>query len=236
MKNKTTLARQKIKRFKDEIPLIVFLGDPGSGKGTQSNILRNKFNFYHISPGDLFREEMKKNSRMGRIIKKNYTHGIPQPNDLVNRLVYERLKKIFRASRPRGLILDMFPFNSGQAEALDGFQKEFHLKDPIILWLDIKDSEIIDRLSDRFVCSKCKTNFGKDELKNTKTCPKCGHKLLKRADDTSEIIQKRVTWYKEVKQDLKNFYGKDLWFEINGSPAPEIVAKDIERIIKPFIK
>lgn len=235
MKNKIDFYK-KMKKFKDEIPVITLLGGPGAGKGTQAFFLKEKYKFFHISPGDLFRKEMRKNTRVGRIIKKNYERGTPQPNDLVNRLVYKKLKEKFKSKRIKGIIFDMYPFNKVQAQAFEGLKEEFHFKPPLIFWIEIPEDEVIKRLSKRLVCSKCKRNFKEDDLKNNRICPYCGHKLVKRKDDSPSVIKKRIRLYLKAKKELSKFY-KDspFWFDIDGLPSPPLVFKEIERIIRKFI-
>jgi len=236
MKNRIDLFK-KIKKFKDEIPVIILLGGPGSGKGTQALFIKEKYNFFHLSPGDLFREEMKKDTRLGRILKKNYEKGIPQPNDLVNRLVYKKLKEKLKIKRPIGIIFDMYPFNKIQAQALEGLREEFHFKPPLIFWIEIKENEIFKRLSKRLICIKCKRNFKSDEIGNKKICPYCNHRLTRRKDDSSRVIKKRIGLYYKVKKELKEFYENyPFLFDIDGSPQPSIVFRNIDKIIRKFIE
>jgi len=234
------IIMRRLSRYKNELLTIVLLGDPGAGKGVQAQILKERYNFVHISPGDLFREEMAKKTTLGRMIEENYKIGKPQPNDLVNQLVYQKLKKIFQNQRPKGIVFDMFPFNRVQADALLGLQKEFHLSDPIIIWLDISEKEVIARLQKRWVCSKCKSIFKTDDLKEnlkTKKCPKCSGDLIKRIDDSPELILRRIKWYRTVKQELKKYYSPyPFWLDIDGSPPIPQVAKEIEKKLEFLIK
>ncbi len=233
------LLLRRLSRYEDEVLNIVFLGDPGAGKGTQAEILKEKYGFVHLSPGDLFRREMQKGSKIGKMIAKRYSKGQPQPNEIVNRLVRLEVQRIFRQGRPKGIIFDMYPFNQVQAQALRGLEKEFHLSYPLIFWFNIQAEEVIDRLTKRLVCLKCQRVFRPEDLPkgmDTKRCPVCKGKLGRRSDDSPEIIQKRIRWYQNIKQELKEFYAVyPFWFEIDASPSVEKVASQIEEKLKPLV-
>jgi len=233
------LILRKISRYKKETLNLVFLGDPGAGKGTQAEILKQKYGFNHLSPGDLFRREMKKGSKVGQIIARRYKRGEPQPNDIVNRLVFKKVKEIFKKNKPKGIIFDMYPFNRVQAQALGGIEKEFHLSYPLIFWFNVDSKEVVRRLSKRLVCSSCQKVFMADKLSQglkTKRCPICKGRLVRREDDSAEIIRKRIAWYQDIKKELRSFYSVyPFWFEIDANPSVKKVAQQIEQKLKPLL-
>lgn len=222
--------------MKNKIKVLILFGDPGAGKGTQAEILAQKLGYARISTGDLIRAEMKKDSVLARKMKPFYDTGNPAPNKIVNHLVENRVKKLLKNKDLKGIIFDTFPFDDEQSEFLDEISLKYNLSKPIIFWIDVPDTEILKRLSDRLICPKCHKIYIASEVYNN-ICEKCGTKLEKRVDDSKELIKKRIAVYKKAEIEHRNYY-KNLknWFDINGDQSIDGVSAEIWSHLKPLIK
>lgn len=200
---------------------IVIFGPQGSGKGTQAEMLADRYGIPHISTGDIFRVAAKKNDVIGREVKKVLDDGALCSDALTNEVVKHRLEDVDCAE---GFILDGYPRTLVQAEALD----EFSHVDFVIV-LEISDEEAIKRLSKRRQCPKCRRITGINEGAE---CIKCGTKLVQRADDTPALIQKRLNDYHELTQPLLEYYKpQEIVSVINGEQKPEKVFRDILEVL-----
>ena len=200
---------------------IILLGAPGSGKGTLAKQITKDFNIPQISTGDLFRECVKEDSEFAQKVKAIMASGNLVPDEITIELVKNRIAK---EDCQKGFILDGFPRNIAQAEALD---KITHI-DGIIL-LDVKNETVIERLSTRRTCPGCK------EIYNTRTynkseCEKCGATLIQRDDDKPDSIRHRLEVYETSTSPLINFYS-DRLFKISADNSPEDVYKPVKTFL-----
>lgn len=194
---------------------LVLLGPPGAGKGTQAKILSGGLFLRHISAGDLLREELKKDSDLGKQAKKYIDAGDLVPDSLVTKLIEQ---KILEEQGRKGFILDGFPRNQAQAQSLDGILKPHNLKIDLVVYLESSQAIIIQRLSGRRVCQKCFANFHLKNLppKNDNFCDYCGGALYQRPDDKEETIKNRLKVYLESTASLIDYYQKqDKLFKVN---------------------
>ncbi|WNY69558.1 adenylate kinase [Borreliella andersonii] len=181
---------------------LVFLGPPGSGKGTISKIISNEFKYQHISTGDLFRENILNSTALGKEIKKIVERGELVPDLITIKIVEDKIKAI---KNSKDFILDGFPRNICQAEALDKF-----LPNVKIINFLIDEKLVIKRLSGRRVCKSCNNIFNIYTLA-TKTigiCDICGGNLYQREDDKEECLKTRLKEYKLQTKPLIEFYSK----------------------------
>lgn len=204
---------------------IIMLGAPGSGKGTQAELLKKRLNLPHISSGDLLRnnpnlpEEAKEILRSGRLI----------PDEMMIAIVKERLSK-----EEKGWILDGFPRTTNQAEALQSFLKEA----PLVLHLQITDEEIANRLTKRRTCPNCNAiyHLTSHPPKEAGLCDLCKTPLIAREDDKPEVVAKRLALYHEKTAPLIEFYqkkGQLLSIDVSGGKSPQAVDELIgEHLIK----
>jgi len=202
---------------------IVFLGPQGSGKGTQAEMLSEEFNIPRISPGDIFRREIKKNTKLGKLIASYINKGNLAPEDLTNKIIVRRLR---RSDCKKGFILDGFPRNMIQLNALE---KMVNLN--YVIFINISDKEAIRRLSGRRVC-KCGMTYHLkfNPSKKKGICDKCGGKLFQRKDDTIKVIKKRLKIYHNQTEPLVTYFKKKgVLIEVDGEQPIKKVYRDIIR-------
>jgi adenylate kinase len=184
---------------------LVLLGGPGSGKGTQAEAICKQFSLPHISTGDLFRENIKKQTELGRLAKSYMDRGELVPDDVTERMVASRLGQPDAA---HGFVLDGFPRTVTQAEALDEILHEMNRKVTGVIHLKVSDDEIIRRLSGRRICRQCQAPFHLLFKKPRKegVCNHCGGPLYQRDDDKAETIQIRLKNYHRQTEPLIAHY------------------------------
>ena len=178
---------------------IILLGPPGAGKGTMAEYIENGFNLDHISTGDMLREEIKKGSELGTSAEKYMNKGELVPDKVILGMIEMRLKE--KAAR-HGIMLDGFPRNLAQAKALDKIAKI-----DVVILLEATRELVIERALNRRVCAECGEVYSA-KLHKSKTCDKCGGKLIKRDDDTEETINKRFDVFEESTAPLIDYYKK----------------------------
>ena len=183
---------------------IILLGAPGAGKGTQGNLISKKYGFPKISTGDILREAVKNRTPLGMKAKEKMDKGELVDDEIILGIIKER---VLRDDCKEGFILDGFPRNIKQAEEFEKLGIEG--KELAILF-DVKDEEIIRRLSSRRVCKKCGAiyNLVVSPPKKEGICDKCGGELIQRDDDKPEVIKRRLSVYKEQTEPLVEFYEK----------------------------
>ena len=180
---------------------LILLGAPGAGKGTQAEIISEKYNIPTISTGNIIRAALKNGTEMGLKAKSYIDAGELVPDNVVIGIIKERLSE---ADCKEGYILDGFPRTIPQAVALDdmGFVIDAALS------IEVADEEIVKRMSGRRVCEKCgasyHTEFKKPEVEGV--CNLCGGKLVIRKDDEPETVKNRLNVYHEQTEPLKDFY------------------------------
>ena len=186
---------------------LIILGAPGSGKGTSATVLRERYDLVHISTGDLFRYNLKEGTPLGIEAKSYMDKGALVPDDVTIRMVEDRLND---SDVDKGYILDGFPRNIAQAQALDEILAKKGEKLDAVVYVITDDDIIIDRVTTRRVCEKCGASFNV-KFKPTKTegvCDLCGGKVVQRADDNEETVANRLKTYYENTQPLIDFYEK----------------------------
>ncbi len=180
---------------------LILLGAPGAGKGTQAEIICEKFNIPTISTGNILREAIKNGTEMGLKAKSYIDNGELVPDEVVIGIVADRLKA---DDCKNGFILDGFPRTIPQAEALDKMGIEIDCA----LSIEVADEKIMQRLSGRRVCSGCGASYHIDYKKPAKEgiCNICGEKLVQRNDDKPETIADRLNVYHKQTEPLKDYY------------------------------
>ncbi|NIP67460.1 adenylate kinase [Candidatus Bathyarchaeota archaeon] len=210
---------------------FVVFGPPGAGKGTYASILASKLNIAKISTGDLFREEIKQDTDLGKRIVKFVKGGKLVPDEIVNDIVRD---KISQASKKRGFILDGYPRTIEQAETLDKMTSI-----DAVIRLRVPQWVIIERLSNRRICKNCGAVYNEKYLKPKRpgVCDKCGGSLYQRQDDKPEVIKERLKVYEAQTQPLIDHYQDEVPFveiECNSVEIPpeDIVEKMLHKLHK----
>jgi adenylate kinase len=186
---------------------IVLLGAPGAGKGTQAKMLIEKYKIPQISTGDILRKAVADGTPLGKEAKAIMERGELVPDKIVLGLVQERLKQ---DDCKKGFILDGFPRNTIQAEALDKLLNDIKMPLDSALSVDVPKDDLMKRLTGRRTCKKCQQmyNVYYSPPKKEGVCDKCGGELFQRADDKEETIKKRLDVYDSQTAPLIDYYKK----------------------------
>ena len=179
---------------------LVLVGPPGAGKGTQAQFLATHYGIPHISTGDIFRANLKANTPLGQEAKTFMDRGELVPDSVTNAMVKDRLQLDDVAA---GFLLDGFPRNVAQAEVLRAILAEKRTPLDAVLELSIPNDVIVGRLSSRLTCKAC----GAPSPSDATSCSACGaSELYQRADDSPEVITKRLEVYEEQTAPIVHFY------------------------------
>lgn len=198
---------------------VIFLGAPGSGKGTHAKRVSERYDIPHISTGDIFRYNIKNGTPLGLLAKSYIDGGQLVPDSVVIDIVKDRLEK---DDCKKGYILDGFPRTIPQAEALGEFAKI-----DVVLNLVVPDEVITHRIAGRRSCA-CGESYHVDLLNGADTCAKCGGKLYIRDDDKEETVKARLKEYYLKTEPLIGFYRQQgVVIDIDGAQGIEKVGADI---------
>lgn len=211
---------------------LILLGAPGAGKGTQAVEIKEKLNIPHISTGDIFRANIKNNTKLGQQAKKYMDEGKLVPDELTIELVRDRLKK---DDAKVGFLLDGFPRTIPQAEALDEILKESGIKLDKVINIDVDKSVLVERITGRRVCKDCKASFhiAFNPPKVDGKCDHCGGELVTRADDNEETVRERIGVYENETAPLIDYYNKQgLVLTVNGNQSPKEVTEELLKGLK----
>jgi adenylate kinase len=196
---------------------IVFLGAPGAGKGTQAEKLCGHFRLQHVATGDLFRENLNKQTELGQLAKQYMNRGELVPDDVTEAMVRERLA---RSDVRRGFVLDGFPRTLPQAEALSHIMESLNQYITAVLYFKVPQEELVARLSGRRICHKCQIPFHA-KYNPFKRCPtnKCqGEHLYCRSDDKPDTVRARLEIFNRETAPLIKYYRRQgLLIEIDGN-------------------
>lgn len=206
--------------------LIIF-GAPGVGKGTQAKILAAKLNIAHISTGDILREAIKNETELGLKAKSIVESGSLVPDEIVAGMLKDALLK---DKCKNGFILDGFPRTVNQAMILDNIFKELGLSSILLIKLEADDSIMINRITNRMVCSICGNIAIKSDITNDFVCPNCKtvNSYIIRKDDTVEVVTKRLKVYHEQTSPVLEFYeGNVKIISVDGTKAINEITEDI---------
>lgn len=184
---------------------IVFLGPPGSGKGTVAMELSAVLGAPHVSTGQMFRDAIRRGGPLAETAKGFIDKGQLVPDEITVQIVRLWLDEHAPGS---GFIFDGFPRTLAQAEAFDKLLAERNLPLTMVILLDVSHEEILERILGRLSCEKCGTLYHATRLrpKQPGVCDQCGGKLIRRADDTEETVRERLRWYEQLTMDVVKFY------------------------------
>lgn len=210
--------------------IILFLGAPGSGKGTQSAWLSAQFGIPSLSTGDMLRSQAKQNTSAGRLLKQTLAAGSLVSDEMVCEAVAARLGH----GIPRnGIILDGFPRTVAQAQCLDELIKKQGLPAPLVIHLDARPEELIGRLTARRQCAQCGTIYNLRSLPSSHglRCEKDGADLIQRDDDKEEVIRRRFVEFELSSGPLIAHYRGGNYHRISGTGRPDEIAAELLRIV-----
>lgn len=208
--------------------IIIFFGPPGSGKGTQAEMLSEKFKIPRISTGDLLRDEIKRKTKIGQEVEKIVAKGKLAPEKIIKELI---LKSFNKKEAKMGFILDGFPRNIGQQSYL---MKVIKKEDSRAILIGVSDKEVKERLGGRRMCACGATyHFKYSSPKKKGVCDICGKKLYIREDDKPKVISERLKiYYKEMAPVLKYWEDAGCLIKINGEQNIKKVRGDIIQNLK----
>lgn len=206
---------------------LLFLGPPGAGKGTQAKMAAEKFGLLHIAPGDIFRQEVKAGTDLGRLVEGIMAEGRLVPDEVTIKIIEKRLNS---PEVLKGYVLDGFPRNIAQAEALREVLQSRDERLDLVVNLVVAEEELLERSRTRRVCSGCGKpyNVKLDPPKTEGKCDVCGASLIVRKDDKEETVKERLRIYHEVTEPLCEYYNKDgIVVSIDGCGDVDFIFKRI---------
>ncbi|MCS7011291.1 MAG: adenylate kinase [Anaerolineales bacterium] len=212
---------------------IVLLGPPGVGKGTQAKILAERLAIPHISSGDLFRENIKNQTELGRLAQAYMTKGELVPDEVTIGMIRARLTM---PDCKGGALLDGFPRTIRQAEALEALLAEFGGRVSCVPYLTAEPAVLVDRLSGRWTC-RAQGHIFHEKYNPPQTpgiCDLDGSELYQREDDKRETVENRIRVYFEQTAPLVEYYRRlGRLFEINGDQPIEAVTAALLAVVNP---
>jgi adenylate kinase len=185
--------------------IVVFLGAPGAGKGTQATMVAQKLNLTHISSGDLFRKAVESGDEIGLKVKDYMNRGALVPDEITTQMVLARMKQ---NGQKKGTILDGFPRNLSQAEFLGKALAKERRAINRAVYIKVAKKELLRRLSNRWLCRNCQIPYNCSGDAEQQKCQVCGGGLYQRPDDTSETVTKRLKVYFKETEPLIEYYRK----------------------------
>lgn len=211
---------------------LILLGPPGAGKGTQAKLLEDKKGFKQLSTGDMLRGAVAAGTEMGRKAKEVMDKGQLVSDAIVISIISERLDK---PDVKKGFILDGFPRNTAQAEALDRMLEDKGLKLDAVIEMKVDDEELVKRIAGRYTCAKCGKGYH-DEFEKPKVagvCDVCGStEFVRRADDNEKTVRDRLVVYNKQTAPLVDYYGRTgVLHKVNGMADIGVVTRQIEDVL-----
>jgi len=203
--------------------ICIFLGAPGSGKGTQAKRVCTSRGLTYIGTGEILRENVAAGTELGKKVKATLVAGHLVDDDTMIAIIEAKIKS------ENSFLMDGFPRTVRQAEALDGLFEKYGKRVGAVIFLDVDVEEVMKRILGRFSCSSCGKDYNIhiDDISGRR-CPACGKELIQRSDDTEETVRERIEEYSRKTAPLKEFYEqKNTLINIKGTGSP---AEIFERI------
>ena len=212
---------------------LILFGPPGAGKGTQAKILQDEWGFAQLSTGDMLRGAVAAGTEMGLKAKAVMDRGDLVSDDIVVSIIAERLDK---PDVKKGFILDGFPRNKAQAEALDRMLKDKGLKLDAVIEMRVDDEALVKRIAGRYTCAKCGKGYHDEFAKPKKPgiCDVCGSsEFVRRADDNEKTVRDRLQVYNKQTAPLVDYYGRTgVLHKVNGMADIGVVTRQIEDVLE----
>lgn len=203
---------------------IILLGKPGAGKGYVAQVLKNEYNFNHISTGALCRKNVEQKTELGLLVDDYMKKGELVPS----KIILEMLKDEYSHFVNQPCVFDGFPRTLEQAQELAKI-----IDVDAVVFVDVPDSVLISRVLSRKACAKCGTvaDFSKEET----TCPKCGSEFVSRADDNEQVVRNRLDIYNKQTKPLIDFY-KNKIIRLDNSGEWSTTKQNLQQIIENLLK
>ncbi|HVB63101.1 MAG TPA: adenylate kinase [Nitrolancea sp.] len=218
---------------------VIIMGPQGAGKGTQATLVAPRLRLAHISTGDLFREIMAGDSELGNEIRSYYDRGALVPDALTIRMLMAHVDLVLSGDGAmRGMLLDGFPRNQAQAEALDAALSERGDRLVAVVHVDVPRERLLERLTGRLVCPNCGATFHREfnppRIENV--CDVCGSQLTQRSDDTPEAVERRLSiYYVQTAPVLDYYRAAGLLLDVDGDrPIVEITGGIVDALLPRF--
>lgn len=214
-------------------PILIFVGPPGSGKGTQASLLEQEHNFIALSSGKMFREEMQKKTKIGRQIKPLMDKGLLVSDEITTEMMIRKIARLKRA-----IILDGFPRNLNQSKILDEYlQKHKNKYKIVVVEIKLTAKQVLERILGRLECSSCGRIYHRQlNLPEKKgVCDGCGAKLQARSDAKASVVKTRMQIYKYETAPILKFYKNQRdynFYQVEGDKKIKEVFDQILKITK----
>ena len=216
----------------DRRPLVLILiGPPGTGKGTQAKVIAEKLGLAHISTGDMFREAAAKGTPLGLKAKAYMEHGDLVPDEVTIGMIEERIQQ---PDATRGALFDGFPRTLEQARALDAALARLGRAVDLALHITVSDDEIIRRLSGRWLCKNCGEIYHDSTRppRQAGVCDACGGALYQREDDKPEVARQRLEKQRPPAELLAYYRDQSKLVDVDGEQTVEAVTRDLVAAIE----
>ena len=212
---------------------IMFIAPPAAGKGTQAELVVEKYGIPHISTGDILREIAKEDSEIGKYVYETLASGKLVKDEITYQLIEDRLR---REDCKNGYIIDGFPRNIEQAHEYDKILERLGYEVGNVIYINIDKKTLEKRITGRRICESCNTIYNINDENNSpeveSVCDNCGGKLYQRSDDNLEAFETRYQMYQEKTEPIIEHYrNKNVLVEIDGDDTVENIFKKVDEII-----
>jgi adenylate kinase len=216
---------------------VIIIGPQGAGKGTQAAAVAPRLGLVHVATGDLFRQLLQADTDLSREVRSYYDRGALVPDELTIRVLYSRINELQRENPSmRGVLLDGFPRNQTQAEALDAALEDRGDRVAAVALISVPRPALMERLTGRLICSNCgatyHTTFNPPKVEGV--CDVCGGELYQRSDDTPAAVEKRLSiYYEQTEPILEHYRAAGVLVEVDGAQPIDRVTADLLAALEP---